>query len=123
MAVQGAVQLDVVIDGKSYSIDRKHLSSLQVTRNLGDAANKFTLEVFDETAYQIENALAGRGQPSITVKYAAANDWAYGNQSSIVFTGVCMDYQISFVGRATMLSVEGILSARWYSIFFCRLVV
>ena len=111
MAVQGAIQLDVVIDGKSYSIDKKNLSSLQVTRNLGDVANKFTLEVFDETAYQIENALAGRGQPSITVKYAAANSWSNNEYSSIVFTGVCIDYQVSFVGRATMLSLEGILSA------------
>ncbi len=111
MAVQGAIQLDVVIDGKSYSIDRKNLSSLQVTRNLGDAANKFTLEVFDETAYQIESALAGRGQPNITVKYAAANNWSNNQYASIVFTGVCIDYQISFVGRATMLSLEGILSA------------
>ena len=28
-----------------------------------------------------------------------------------MFSGVCIDYQISFVGRATMLSLEGILSA------------
>lgn len=58
MSVQGAIQLEVTIDGISYSIDKKHLSSLQVERNLGDSANKFTLEVFDETAYQIENAIA-----------------------------------------------------------------
>ncbi len=82
-----------------------------MTRNLGDAANKFTLEVFDETAYQIENAIAGKGQPSITVKYAAANNWETNEHKSVIFTGVCIDYQMSFVGRATMLSLEGILSA------------
>lgn len=111
MSVQGAIQLEVTIDGVSYSIDKKHLSSLQVQRNLGDSANKFTLEVFDETAYQIENAIAGRGQPAISVRYSAANNWKSNQFNSVMFTGVCMDYQMSFVGRATMLSIEGILSA------------
>lgn len=111
MSVQGAIQLEVTIDGVSYSIDKKHLSSLNVQRNLGDSANKFTLEVFDETAYQIESAIAGKGQPAISVRYSAANNWRSNDFSSVLFTGVCMDYQMSFVGRATMLSIEGILSA------------
>ena len=110
---QGAVQLEVVLNGTNLSIGKKNLSSLQVNRGLGDVANKFTLEVFDETAYQLENALAGTGQCPITVKYSASNSWGEktGLKNSLTFSGVCTSYQISFVGRATMLSIEGILSA------------
>ena len=55
--------------------------------------------------------LLGKGQPAISVRYSAANNWQSNEFSAVMFTGVCMDYQMSFVGRATMLSIEGILSA------------
>lgn len=106
MAVnQGAIQLQVIINNKSLSISKKHLVSLNVKRVIGDSANEFTLEVFDETAYQVENLLIGSVFPSITVKYSASTSL----NKSVIFTGMCLDYNTTFTGRAMMLSITGIL--------------
>ena len=106
MAVnQGAIQLQIIINNKSLSISKKHLVSLNVKRVIGDSANDFTLEVFDETAYQVENLLIGSNYPSITVKYSSSTSL----QKSVIFTGMCMDYNTTFTGRAMMLSITGIL--------------
>lgn len=122
MATQGAIQLEVVILGQSFSLDKKNLSSLRVKRVLGDGANEFTLELFDETAYQVEallsNSLNINGNngsfPDIFVRYSAADDFGKKNnelQKSVIFTGVIYDYQLTFVGMSTMLSLEGLLSS------------
>ena len=73
MSTQGAVQLQVTVNGHSLSIDKKNLVSLQVKRNIGDAANEFTLEAFDETAWQLEEALMGEDYAPITVSYSSSN--------------------------------------------------
>ena len=106
MAVnQGAIQLQIIINNKSLSISKKHLVSLSVKRVIGDSANDFTLEVFDETAYQVENLLIGSAFPSITVKYSSSTSLT----KSVIFTGMCLDYSTTFTGRAMMLSITGIL--------------
>lgn len=106
MAVnQGAIQLQIIINNKSLSVSKKHLVSLNVKRVIGDSANEFTLEVFDETAYQVENLLIGSAFPSITVKYSASTTL----NKSVIFTGMCLDYNTTFTGRAMMLSITGIL--------------
>lgn len=106
MAVnQGAIQLQITIAGKSLSISKSHLVSLHVKRVIGDAADDFTLEVFDETAVQVENLLIGSNLPTISVQYASSTELT----KTIIFTGVCLDYNISFVGRSMMLSITGIL--------------
>ena len=106
MAVnQGAIQLQIIINNKSLSISKKHLVSLNVKRVIGDSANEFTLEIFDETAYQVENLLIGSAFPSITVKYSASTSL----NKSVIFTGMCLDYNTTFTGRAMMLSITGIL--------------
>ena len=106
MAVnQGAIQLQIIINNKSLSVSKKHLVSLNVKRVIGDSANEFTLEVFDETAYQVENLLIGSAFPSITVKYSASTTL----NKSVIFTGMCLDYNTAFTGRAMMLSITGIL--------------
>ena len=106
MAVnQGAIQLQIIINNKSLSISKKNLVSLNVKRVIGDSANEFTLEVFDETAYQVENLLIGSAFPSITVKYSSSTSF----KKSVIFTGMCMDYNTTFTGRAMMLSITGIL--------------
>lgn len=102
-----AVQVQVIINGKSFTIDKKHLSSLNMKRTFGEAANEFTLEVFDETAYIIESQLIGESFPSITIKYAAAKSF----NNTILFTGTCLDYTTTFVGRGMMLTIKGIVSA------------
>ena len=100
MAVnQGAIQLQIIINNKSLSISKKNLVSLNVKRVIGDSANEFTLEVFDETAYQVENLLIGSAFPSITVKYSSSTSF----KKSVIFTGMCMDYNTTFTGRAMML--------------------
>lgn len=121
MATQGAIQLDVVINGVSFAIEKKHLNSLKVTRVMGDSANEFTLEVFDETAYQIEALLSetininnGSNYASISIRYSAANSFGDENEKdsdkAVYFSGVCYDYQLTFIGRSTMLSLSGLLS-------------
>lgn len=108
MSSQGAVQLDISINGKSLSIDKQNLVSLNVNRVVGDSANEFTLEIFDETAYQVEQLLFRQGISSITVMYSAADD--LDKNHSMMFTGVILTYNVSLVGRATMLSLEGVLT-------------
>lgn len=102
-----AVQVQVIINGKSFTIDKKYLSNLNVKRTFGEAANEFTLEVFDETAYIIESQLIGESFPSITIKYSAANSF----DNTILFTGTCLDYTTTFVGRGMLLTIKGIVSA------------
>lgn len=109
MSTQGAVQLQVTVNGHSLSIDKKNLMSLQVKRNIGDAANEFTLEAFDETAWQLEEALMGEDYAPITVSYSSSN--SLNQNKTIVFTGICFNYEVSFVGRATMITITGTLSA------------
>lgn len=102
---QGAIQIQVTIAGKSISISKSHLISLHVKRVIGDSADDFTLEVFDETAIKVENLLIGSNFPTITVQYSSSKTLT----KTVIFTGVCLDYNISFVGRAMMLSITGIL--------------
>ena len=107
MASFGAIQIQVTVANKSFTFSKDHVVSLKVKRVMGDAANEFTLEVFDESAWQIENVLMNTQLAPISVRYSAANDLS----QSILFAGTCINYQVSFVGTATMLTIEGILSA------------
>ena len=103
---QGAVQLQVVINGQSLSIKKEHLVGLTVDRVIGDSANTFTLECYDETAWKLENALMGNNFANIVIKYSAAEDLT----NAFEFSGICTDYQLSFVGRATMITITGIVA-------------
>lgn len=107
MSTQGAVQIQVTINNQSITIKKDHLVSLKIKRVIGDSADEFTLEAFDETAWKLENAMMGKALAPISVSYSAANNLT----KAIMFTGTCLDYQLSFVGRATMLSITGVLSA------------
>lgn len=49
--------------------------SLKVSRTLGDGANKFTLQLFDETAWKLESLLYGTGQAPISFRYGAPEEW------------------------------------------------
>lgn len=101
-----AVQLHVVLAGQDLTIPRQNLMSLSIDRNLGDAANTFTLEVFDETAFEMETLLIQ--SPEKTIKISYTNDTNRNNMA--IFTGFCYDYQTTFSGRATMLSITGVVS-------------
>lgn len=106
MSTQGAVQLDVTINGQSFTALKDHAVSLSIRRVIGDAADEFTLEAFDETAWRLENALMGSELAPVTIRYSASNTL----KKTLIFSGICLDYQISFVGLATVLSITGILS-------------
>lgn len=108
MATLGTVQLDITINGKSVTITKDHAVSLKVTRLIGDSADQFTLEVFDETAYQLESALMAQKLASIAVRYSVSTE---NNKKSILFSGTCYNYELTFAGRATMLSITGILAS------------
>jgi hypothetical protein len=97
----------VIINNQSLTIKKDHLVSLKVTRVIGDSANEFTLEAFDETAWQLENALMGEQLAPITIMYSAANDLT----KAIRFQGTCLNYQMSFSGKATLLTITGVLAA------------
>lgn len=109
MANMSAVQILININGKSVTVhnNKKNVVSLKVSRVLGDAANKFTLELFDETAWKLESALYKTKNTPISIQYGATGDWANGKH--ITFAGICTNYNLSFVGAATMLSIEGVI--------------
>ena len=108
MATLGAVQLDIVINGKSITITKDHAVSLRITRLIGDAADQFTLEAYDETAYKLESALMDDRLASISVRYSVSTK---NNKNSVLFAGTCYNYELTFVGRATMLTITGILAS------------
>lgn len=107
MATQGAVQIDIVINNQTITTQKEHAVSLSVIRVIGDSADEFTLEAFDETAWKLENALMENKLASITIKYSVASDLS----KTILFSGSCLGYQISFAGKAVMITIKGILSA------------
>lgn len=107
MATQGSIQLNVVINEKSISIERKNIVNFSVDRVLGDAADKFTLELFDESAWKVESALKGKSMAPITVQYSASTDLS---SKTILFSGIVLDYQVAFSGRSSMITLEGILA-------------
>lgn len=100
------VQLMVTLSGNNLTIPKKNLMSLNIDRNLGDAANKFTLEVFDETAYQMEMLLFQSTDKKIQISYTNSPN----ENSLITFSGFCYDYSTAFVGRGVMLSITGVVS-------------
>lgn len=107
MATQGSIQLNVLINEKSISIERKNIVNFSVNRVLGDAADKFTLELFDESAWKVESALKGKSMAPITVQYSASTDIS---NKTILFSGIILDYQVAFSGRSSMITLEGILA-------------
>lgn len=109
MANMSAVQILINLNGKSLTLynNKKNVVSLKISRVLGDAANKFTLELFDESAWKLESALYKTKNTPISIQYGATGDWANGKH--ITFSGICTNYNLSFVGAATMLSIEGVI--------------
>lgn len=95
----------ITINGKTFNT-KNHLLSLTVERCIGDVANNFTLEVFDETAEDVEMLLMSAYPSQITVKYSNSPDGTYDE-----FTGSVFDYTTSWVGLHTMLSITGVLSS------------
>lgn len=106
-------QVLVTINGKSLTLSnfKKHVVSLKVKRVEGDKANSFTLEVFDKSAWDVEALLAstkeftGTYQAMIGISYS--NSFSTGKSKS--FTGLVDNYNLTFVGSATMLSITGIV--------------
>ena len=109
MANTSAVQVLITINGKSITAynNKRNVINLKISRVIGDAANKFTLDLFDETAWKIESALYGTKNTPISIVYGATGDWANGKHIS--FVGNCTNYNLSFQGAATILSIEGIV--------------
>lgn len=98
---------NVFININNKTFDTKnHLLSLTIERCIGDVANNFTLEVFDETAEDVEMLLMSAYPSEITVKYSNSPNGTYDE-----FTGSVYDYTTSWVGLHTMLSITGVLSS------------
>lgn len=108
-AATPAVQILINLAGVSLTLynEKKNVVSLKVSRTLGDGANKFTLQLFDETAWKLESLLYGTGQAPISFRYGAPEEWKKGRY--VTFSGICINYSLSFVGAATMLTIEGIV--------------
>lgn len=95
----------ITINGKTFNT-KNHLLSLTVERCIGDVANNYTLEVFDETAEDIEVLLMSAYPSELTVKYSNSPNGTFDE-----FTGSVFDYTTSWVGLHTMLSITGVLSS------------
>ena len=112
-----AVQILITINGKSLtaSNNKRNVVSLKVSRVIGDAADSFTLELFDETAWKIESALYNTDGAPITIIYGATDDWANGKH--ITFTGFITNYSLSFVRSSYFIkyrrSSAGYRRYRW----------
>lgn len=111
---QGAVQVSVTINGGSITVSKENFLNLKIKRYIGDSANTFTLEAFDETAYALENLMMKNSTfAPITVQYCSANNM----NKKITFSGICYDYQMSFVGKGTLISITGVFIGRRYEFY------
>ena len=95
----------ISINDKTFDT-KNHLLSLTVERCIGDVANNYTLEVFDETAEDVEMLLMSGYPPEITIRYSNSPNGTFEE-----FTGSVFDYTTSWVGLHTMLSITGVLGS------------
>lgn len=98
------VHLLVTVGGRSYNFSKA--VDLKVERKIGDTLSKFSLGVIDDgtnTFQEFEQVL--------TNKFVNI-DIAYGNSSKTLnkFTGFVVDYQPSFLGPSSKLTVSGYVS-------------
>jgi len=90
--------------GIEVSVNYANFLSLEMERVWGDSANKFTLKLLDDTAYEVEGILLG-GSRSIYLKYYV-NDGVHSNYSK-EFTGNIWDYSVDFVNNKVILTITG----------------
>lgn len=95
------VHLLVTVGGRSYNFSKA--VDLKVERKIGDTLSKFSLGIIDDgtnTFQEFEQVL--------TNKFVNI-DIAYGNSSKTLnkFTGFVVDYQPSFLGPSSKLTVSG----------------
>ena len=67
--IKNFVGLRVNINGTNFPIPNNNLVSLKVTRVIGDSVNSFTLEVYDDTADNMETLLASSGKQFSSIEF------------------------------------------------------
>lgn len=98
------VHLLVTIGGRSYNFSKA--VDLKVERKIGDTLSKFSLGIIDDGTTTFQEF-----EMVLTNKFVNI-DIAYGNSSKTVskFTGFVVDYQPSFLGPSSKLTVSGYVS-------------
>lgn len=83
----------------------EHLLQFTYTRKPMNAANKFIISLFDETALMVEYWLI-RGYQDVKFQYGYV-----GGQVSPVYSGTITEYDVDFSPAGAVLNVEGLSSA------------
>lgn len=103
--IKNFVGLRVNINGTNFPIPNNNLVSLKVTRVIGDSVNSFTLEVYDDTADNMETLLASSGKQFSSIEF-----WYRGKagETEEHFQGTIYNWVPTFIGASMMLSITGI---------------
>lgn len=92
--------------GITVNVKRINFLSLEMERIWGDSANKFTLKLLDDTAYELEAILLG-GSRNIYMKYYVEREDKSEPDKSKEFSGNIWDYTIDFINNKVVLTITG----------------
>lgn len=101
MAAPKHANLDISIADFNISINHNAISRIEINRVVSDAANKFTLQILDSPAYEVEQKLL-QGFNEISVNYYD-ND----NNAQESFAGNITKMSSTFINNRNMLTLEG----------------
>lgn len=101
MAIPKHANVIVKIGGKNLTIEHDFVSRIEIKRVVSDAANKFTISILDNPAFEIERILL-TGASDIEFSY-------YDNQNNAkeYFAGNITKLSSSFYNNRNMLTLEG----------------
>lgn len=101
MAAPKHANIGIVIGDKDITVSHNNFSRLEIERVVSDAANKFTLNVLDDTAFDVESALI-QGTNDISIYYYDSE-----NKINVDFNGNITKMSSSFINNRNMLTLEG----------------
>lgn len=101
MAIAKFSNIEITIEDYTITVDHSKIIKLSIDRVVSDAANKFSISILDDTAYQVERKLI-QGNSEITISYFDDS-----NKVRDTFRGNITKLNSSFINNRNMLTIEG----------------
>ena len=101
MAIAKFSNIEITIEDYTITVDHSKIIKLSIDRVVSDAANKFSISLLDDAAYQVERKLI-QGNNEITISYFDDT-----NTVRDTFRGNITKLNSSFINDRSMLTIEG----------------
>ena len=101
MAIAKFSNIEITIEDYTITVDHSKVIKLSIDRVVSDAANKFSISLLDDAAYQVERKLI-QGNNEITISYFDDT-----NTVRDTFRGNITKLNSSFINDRSMLTIEG----------------